>query len=154
MKAHILYVHDLTQWMKSTTRPAVLIFIKSRCQWLSLPQKISRGQSLEILKMTRAEAFLEIASYLEDDDELITINNLIDLMPKTGKYWLGCIWLQLCEDNTLVRGYVTALTYKCECSMDHLRVYCGALNQAFWLLSNLLLFVYNTSYNYSSITLF
>ena len=28
----------------------------------------------------RAEAFLEIASYLEDDDELITINNLIDLI--------------------------------------------------------------------------
>ena len=29
----------------------------------------------------RAEVFLEVASYLEDnDDELITINNLIDLM--------------------------------------------------------------------------
>ena len=71
------------QWMQSITRPAVLISTqKSRCQWLSLPQKTFKRSKLGCPQDDkRAEVFLEVASYLEDnDDELITINDLIDLM--------------------------------------------------------------------------
>jgi len=59
---------------------------KSRCQQLRLIQKLPRGQSLDVLKkIKRVEAFLEVASYLEDnDDELITTNDLHE--SKIGKY--------------------------------------------------------------------
>jgi len=48
-----------------------------------------------------AEAFLEVASYIEDsNEEQMTINNFIELMnQKTDMYWLWCIWLHLFEDK-------------------------------------------------------
>ena len=68
------------QQMQFTTRLAVLISVQgNRCQWLSWQAQESKRPKLG--RPARTEAFLEVARYLEEnDDEQITIDDLIDLM--------------------------------------------------------------------------
>lgn len=77
VKARILHVHDLHAADAIYHQTCSVNFrTKKRTQFDSKRLKLGRPQDDK-----RAEAFFEIASYLEDnDDEQITINDLIDLM--------------------------------------------------------------------------
>ena len=56
VKARILHVHDLHAADAIYHQTCSVNFrTKNRCQWLSLPQKTSRGQSLDVLKMTKGQ---------------------------------------------------------------------------------------------------
>ena len=72
----------MTCKLQSTTRPAVLISAQKQMLIAQFAAEDFKKPKLgHPQDDKRAKAFLEVASYLEDnDDEQITINDLVDLM--------------------------------------------------------------------------
>ena len=80
VKAHILNVHDLHA-ADAVYHQTCSVNFRTKKQMPMSAEDSKRPKLGRPQKDTRAEAFLEVARYLEDnDDEQITINDVIDLM--------------------------------------------------------------------------